>query len=144
MPVNKKQVTQMVKTPEKNITPQNTGTDEKTLEILTHVLGIISGFIGPLIILLASENENVKNHSRRALNWQFSLLIYYGIVFIFFIISLILIVILIGFIFIWIIWTLFIALGICNLVFCILAAVRASNNEIYSYPLAIRFFQEKQ
>jgi hypothetical protein len=33
---------------------------DKTLSILCHVLGLLTGFLGPLIILLVSEEENEK------------------------------------------------------------------------------------
>lgn len=37
---------------------------DTTLPILAHVLGFFVGFLGPLIILLVSENdENAKKHA---------------------------------------------------------------------------------
>ena len=35
-----------------------------TLPILTHLLGLLTGFLGPLILLLASENKQAKKHAR--------------------------------------------------------------------------------
>ncbi len=103
-------------------------TDDKNLGILAHLLGIFSGFIGPLIIyLVLEEKSKAKEHAKNALNWQLSLLIYS-------VISAILKIVLIGFI-------LLFAIGILNLVFSIIAAVKASNNEIYKYPLAIQFLK---
>jgi len=98
-----------------------------TLSILTHLLGLLTGFLGPLIILLASSEKNVKKHAKAVLNWQFSLLIY-------FIISAILIIILIGVLG-------FIALSIMNLIFSIIGAVKASEGQVWKYPLSIRFFK---
>lgn len=101
--------------------------NDKTLVILAHVLGIFTYFIGPLIIMLTSESEYVKKHCRNALNWQFSALIYCAI-------SLILIFILIGVILIW-------AIGILNIIFSIIAAVKASEGKFYEYPLSIKFYK---
>jgi len=101
--------------------------DTKTLSILTHILGIITGFLGPLIILLVSDNKEVKRHSKMALNWQFSFLIY-------FIISFILIFVLIGI-------PLMILIYVLNIVFGIMAAIKASEGKIWKYPLSIKFFK---
>lgn len=43
--------------------------DDKVLAILTHLLGLFISFLGPLIIYLVSENKNVREHSKNALNW---------------------------------------------------------------------------
>jgi hypothetical protein len=104
----------------------NSGSDN-ILAILTHILGLFTSFLGPLIIFLASEEKYVKKHSKNALNWQLSLIIY-------FIGAAILTVILIGFV-------LMAALGVINLVFCIIAAVRASEKKFWEYPLTIKFFK---
>jgi len=100
---------------------------DKTLEILTHILGLLTGFIGPLIILLITKDEQAKVHSRNALNWQISFIIYL-------IVSFILMLILIGFV-------LLIALSVVNVVFCILAAVKANEGEVWKYPMAIPFLK---
>jgi uncharacterized protein len=100
---------------------------DNTLKILTHILGLITGFIGPLIILLASEDKHDKEHSKKSLNWQISVAIYS-------IVSVALMFILIGI-------PIFIALYILNLIFCIMATVKASNNELWDYPLAIKFLK---
>lgn len=101
--------------------------EDKTLLILTHILGMIVGFLAPLIILLVSDNKDVKRHSKIALNWQFSFLIYI-------VISFILVIVLIGFL-------LIPTLIILNIVFSIMAAVKASENEFWRYPLSIQFFR---
>lgn len=44
--------------------------ETRTLALLAHVLGLLTSFLGPLIMLAASQNEEVKAHARRALNWQ--------------------------------------------------------------------------
>ena len=82
--------------------------------------------LGPLIIWLIKRDEDpfVELHSREALNFQISVLIYAIIVFIlvFALVGLLLIPVLI----------------LYALVFAIVAAVMAANGEEYRYPLTIR------
>lgn len=101
--------------------------NDRVLAILTHVLAIFFGFLAPLIILLVSKSAYVKKHARKALNWQFSRLIYA-------LVSAILVFLLVGILFL-------IALAVLNLVFCIIAAVKAGNDELWDYPLSIKFFK---
>ena len=103
-------------------------TDQKTLAILAHILTLVGGFLAPLVILLASNDEYVKKHARRSLNWQISSMIY-------FIVSFILIIILIGIL-------LAIIVGILSFIFVIIATVKASNGELWDYPMAIRFLKD--
>lgn len=100
---------------------------DRTLAILAHVLGLFTSFIGALIILLVAEDSFSKANAKEALNWQLSMIIYT-------IISIILMFVLIGFLLIGL-------LALANLVFCILAAVKASENENWKYPLTIRFIK---
>ena len=100
--------------------------NDTTMPVLAHVLGIVVGFLGPLIIMLVAEDENAKNHAKEALNWQISLIIYM-------IVAFILIFIFIGIL-------LIIALAVLNVVFGIMAAVKAGEGKLWKYPLAIRFF----
>ncbi len=106
---------------------------DNTLKIMTHILGYFTSFIGPLIIYFVADNEGDKNHAKKALNWQISFLIY---LFAGGIIGFMLIFVLIGIVFL----PLFlIALSILDIVFCIMAAVKASRDELWDYPLAIPF-----
>ncbi len=101
--------------------------DDRTLAVLTHLLGLFVGLLGPLIVLLVSKSKSSKVHARNALNWQISLSIYC-------VVSFILLFVLIGFF-------LLIALAIANSVFCIIAAVKAGNGETWKYPLSITFLK---
>ena len=103
--------------------------NDTTMPVLTHILAWVTGFLGPLIILLATEDTNAKNHARMALNWQFSYLI-------FVLVSIPLMFVLIGFL------TMF-ALIIMNTIFCIVAAVKAGDNVLWKYPVSIPFFKEQ-
>ncbi len=103
--------------------------EDRVLGILTHIIAWFTSFIGPLIILLVSEDEFTKNNARSALNWQISVIIYS-------IVSAVFIFIIIGF------FMLF-ALGIVNLIFCIVAAVKAGDGKIWKYPMSISFLKVK-
>jgi uncharacterized Tic20 family protein len=99
--------------------------DEKTMAILSHILALVTGFIGPLIIyLVKKDSPYVLAHARESLNFQITMTIAY-------IIAWMLVFILIGFVLIPLII-------ITNLVFIIIATIRASENKLYKYPLSIR------
>jgi len=104
-------------------------TQNNTIGMLAHLLGIFTGFIGPLVIFLTMNEKSGSNYenSRNALNFQLSMLIY-GIV------SGILVLVLIGIVLLW-------ALSIFSLVTCIIGTIKASRGEVYKYPLAISFIK---
>jgi len=105
-----------------------TTSDERTLGMFAHLLPIIgAGFVGPLIVYLVKrkESEFVADHARDALNFQITVII--GMF-----ISVPLIYACIGV-------PMVMAVGICNLVFCILGAVAANKGDTYAYPINIPF-----
>ncbi len=88
------------------------------------------GFIvGPLIIWLIKKDEFpfVNEHGKEAVNFQISMMIYA-------IVSAFLFLVGIGFL-------LLSAVFIVDLIFLIIAAIKANNGEHYRYPLTIRFIQ---
>lgn len=99
--------------------------NENTMAILAHILGLLTSFIGPLVIYLVAEDPRTKAHGASALNWQISFVIYSVAC-----VPLVFLIIGIPLIF---------ALAIADLVFCIVAAVKASNGELWNYPLSIPF-----
>ena len=103
--------------------------DEKTWAILAHILTIVSSFLAPLIIYLIKKDESpfVSEHAKESLNFQITM-------FIFYIISVILMVVLIGILLIWL-------LSIANLVLVIIASIKASEKKTYRYPFNIRFIK---
>lgn len=101
------------------------GTDENTLALLAHILGIVALVIAPLIIyLMATDKPFVKKQAREALNFQITLLIAY-------IASWLLAFIVIGFVLLPIV-------GIYGLVMMIIATLAASRGEDYRYPITLR------
>jgi len=103
--------------------------DSNMMAMLCHLLGIFTWFIGPLIIWLIKKDQDkfVDDHGKEALNFQITIGIAY-------VISGITVFICIG----PIIWA---AAWICNLIFCIMGAVKANKGEAYRYPIAIRLIK---
>lgn len=103
--------------------------NQRTMSMLSHILGIFTGFVGPLIIFLIARDDQpvVKDHAKEALNFQITIALAS-------IVSAFLILIVIGIIGL-------IAIGIGNIIFSILAAMAASRNEEYRYPVCIRFIK---
>lgn len=100
------------------------GMDPKTLAMLTHLGGIVFGFIPSLIIYLVKPNDPfVRHHAAQALNFQITLIIAY-------IVATVLIIVIIGLLLLPVIF-----LG--SLVVQIVAALAANRGEYYKIPLAI-------
>lgn len=117
---------------------------DRVLAIITHILGYFTSVIGPLIVLFSAEREYTKQHARRALNWQLSYLLY-GLLFVIaMVVSIPLMIIGIGFVTLLLSILALVALSIADLVFIIIAAVRASEDRLYEYPLTIRFVKDPQ
>lgn len=97
--------------------------EERTWAILVHVLSIFFWIIPSLVVYLAKRDESpyLAEHAREALNFQIT----------FALMMVVLAVSIIGIIFLWL-------PGIIDVVVCIVAAIRASDNGIYRYPLSLR------
>ena len=104
--------------------------DDRTMAMLAHLLGIFTGFLGPLIIwLVKKEKPFVDDQGKEALNFQLTMLIVVvGLI--------ILSCITLGFGFL-----LFIPFGIVVIVFGILAAVESNKGNAYRYPVNIRMIR---
>ena len=98
------------------------------MALAAHLLGIFTWFIGPLIIWLINKDDASKSfvtdQAKEALNFQITITIAM-------LICIVLTIVIIGGILAPIV-------GILNLVFCIIAAVKANNGEAYRYPFALR------
>ena len=103
--------------------------DARMWAMLCHLLGLFTCFVAPLIIWLIKKEEDafIDDQGKEALNFQITVAIAY-------IVSGLLTFICIGIF-------LAIAVGICDLIFCILAAVKSNSGEAYRYPVAIRFIK---
>ncbi|SMF22023.1 hypothetical protein SAMN02745866_01380 [Alteromonadaceae bacterium Bs31] len=111
------------------------GMEEKTFLMLMH-LSQLTGYILPgaglvLPIVMWATNKDafpeVDRHGKNIFNWMISMLIY-------FVVCMVLMFIFIGLIAL-------VALMIVNLIFIILAAVKANDGQLWPYPLSIKFFK---
>jgi uncharacterized protein len=116
---------------ETNVTPSpsEVSKDAKTFAMLAHLLGIFTCFVGPLVIWLVKKDEHpfVDEQGKEALNFQITVAIAY-------VAASLLSFLCIGFL-------LFPAVGVVDLVFCILACVAANKGEHYRYPVSIRLIK---
>lgn len=109
------------------------GMEENQFCMLMH-LSLLAGYIIPCaglvlpIIMWATNKEQSKlvdEHGKNILNWIISCAIFLAI-------GIVLSLILVGL-------SLIVIVGICNLIFSIIGAIKASEGKIYKYPLAITF-----
>ena len=103
--------------------------DEKLWSTLVHLGGLFFGFLAPLVgyLVLKDRGPFVRAHTATALNFQLTLLIAY-------LVGGILTIVFIGFLILF-------AAYVLNIVFCIIAAVKANKGEWYTYPLTIPFLR---
>jgi uncharacterized protein len=107
--------------------------EDRTIALITHLSGIVAGFIVPLIMWLINKDKADKpwliDQSKEALNFQITIAIAY-------VAAIILTTITFGLLFFlpMLVW-------VGNLVFCILAAVKVNNGESYRYPFALRLIK---
>ncbi|WTL69482.1 DUF4870 domain-containing protein [Streptosporangium sp. NBC_01495] len=95
--------------------------------MLAHLLGLLTSFVGPLVLYLAKKDESpyVRDQAAEALNFQLTVLIAY-------VVSWVLAFVLIGFVLMFFLW-------IGSIIMTIIAAVAANRGERYRYPMNIRF-----
>ncbi len=99
----------------------------KTVAILTHLGCIFFFILPPLIVYLVSEDKDVKENAKEALNFEISIAVYSFV-------AGILSVILIGI-------PALIAIVLANLILPILAAIATSENKKYKYPFIFRLIK---
>jgi uncharacterized Tic20 family protein len=103
--------------------------DERTMGMLAHLLGLFLGVIGPLIIWLIKKDQStfVNDQGKEALNFQITVLIAL-------VACSVLSVVVIGALLMPIV-------GIADLVLIIMASIAANNGQTYRYPVNIRFIK---
>jgi uncharacterized Tic20 family protein len=100
--------------------------DERTMAILSHVLGLVVWLFAPLIIYLVKKDESafVAAHAKEALNFQITITI----------VAIALFISIIGIFLLWL-W------GIIATILIIVATIKASENKLYRYPFNIRIIR---
>ncbi len=105
--------------------------EDRNLAMLTHLSGILLGFIVPLIIWLMNKDKAEKawlnEQAKEALNFQIMIAIAY-------VACVILAVIIIGGLLMPVVW-------LVNLIFCIIAGVAVNKGESYRYPFSLRLIK---
>jgi len=105
--------------------------DDRNLAMLTHLSGILLGFIVPLIIWLTNKDKSDKawlnTQAVEALNFQITIAIAY-------VACSILTVILIGALLMPVVW-------LVSLIFSIIAGMAVNKGESYHYPFALRLIK---
>jgi len=109
--------------------PEEVSEDARLWAMLCHLLGLFTNFIAPLIIWLVKKEEEpfVDKNGKEALNFQITVAIAA-------IVSGALCFACVGFF-------LLPAVGVLDLVFCIIAAIKANSGQVYRYPISIRFIK---
>lgn len=121
--------------PQPDVSPPVPNKNEQTMGMFCHLLAFagyvfpFGNIIGPLILWSVKRQEMpfVESEGKESLNFQISVTLYT-------LISLVLCLVLIG---------LFLlpAVLIAEIVFVIIASIKAANGESYRYPLCIRFIK---
>lgn len=107
---------------------ENPSQDSKNLALLNWIGTLFFGFIPCLIFFLVKKDDAfVQSHAKEALNWSITVMIGY-------VVGLILSLVVVGVLVIAVI-------GLCQLIFCIMAAIAASKGEEYKAPFAIRLIK---
>ena len=111
--------------------PSGTTSEERNWAVAAHAGSFAAAFVAmaflaPLIVLLVKGKDSpfIRAHAVESLNFQISALIYLAV-------SFVLAFVLIGFL-------MMAVVGIFFLIVVIIASVKASNGELYRYPLTIR------
>jgi uncharacterized Tic20 family protein len=124
----------METTPPPTLPVSVTSSNIRTWTVLCHasaLLGLFFHFLGhifgPLIVWLLKRGDaaEIDAHGKESLNFQLSMLIYDAV-------AVILCFVLIGI-------PLLIVLWVLNTVLVIVASIKASEGQLYRYPLTIRF-----
>nr|KGA07948.1 MAG: hypothetical protein GM42_0455 [actinobacterium acMicro-1] len=112
-----------------NAQPKLSKVEEQNFTSLGNILGILIGFISPLIFWLIYKDRSkfLDTNLKSALNFHLTTIIA-------FIAASILSAVTFG-----ILSILFLVIGVLILIFCILAFVKTRNGENYKYPLSIPF-----
>jgi hypothetical protein len=105
---------------------QEVSQDAKNMAMLCHLLGLLTNFIGPLVLWLVKKDDDpfIDKQGKEALNFQITVAIA-GIA------SSLLIAVCIGAVLLPVVCVL-------DLVFSIIACVKSSKGEDYRYPVSIR------
>jgi uncharacterized protein len=105
--------------------------EDKTMGLITHISGIFTGFIGPLVIWLINKDKTGKEwliaEAKESLNFQITVAIAY-------VICSALMFVLIGMLLFPLVW-------IAAIVLSIMGGLKAKDGTSYRYPFALRLIK---
>lgn len=107
--------------------------DERNLAMLCHLLGLFTGFVGPLVLWLVKKDESafVDHHGKESLNFQITVLIFIG--------GLSIVAVVLSLIFIGLLlFPVILVLVVLAMIAEIMACVSASRGEWSRYPGCLR------
>jgi uncharacterized Tic20 family protein len=108
--------------------PGATTQESRNIAILIWIGTIFFGFIPSLIVyLIKKDDPYVVDQTKEALNWSITAILGYCVGFV-------LMIIFIGVL-------VFLVVGICNLIFCIMGAIAGSSGKPFRVPFAIRLIK---
>lgn len=111
-----------------NIPDFEESSEDTGLASVAHILGLITGILGPIILYAVSDDEFVERNSAKAFTWQ---LFFSG----YLLLSFLTVPFLIGFLFLPILLA-------ANFGFSIVAAVKASKGEVWKYPGTVHLLED--
>jgi uncharacterized protein len=116
--------------PGPTIAPSESNKDDRTLAMVAHLIGIVTSFLGPLVIWIMKKEQRgyLEDQAREALNFQLTLLMVWAAWFV---------LTLIPFIGCFI-GPLSIVIFVGTVVLGIIAAIKANDGVAYRYPFCIR------
>jgi uncharacterized protein len=105
--------------------------EDKTMGLITHISGIFTGFVGPLVIWLINKDKTGKEwlieEAKESLNFQITVTIAY-------LICTVLMFVLIGMLLFPLVW-------IAAIVLSIMGGLKAKDGIAYRYPFALRLIK---
>ena len=112
--------------PQTAVSAAGVSKDDKTMAMLCHLLGLLTSFIGPLIIWLIKKDQSayVDQQGKEALNFQITIVIAWFV-------AALSTAICIGAVLLPVVF-------IADLVLSIMACVAANKGEPYRYPVSLR------
>jgi uncharacterized protein len=102
--------------------------DSKNIALMTWVGTLFFGFIPGLVIYLVKKDDPyIQDQAKEALNWSITAIIAYfaGVILTFILIGILV----------------FIVMGVCHLIFCIMGAVGSASGKKFRVPFAIRLIK---
>src|SRR5678816_163237 len=105
--------------------------EDRTIALLTHLSGVVLSFVVPLVVWLIHRDKPdhafLNDQAKEALNFQLTMAIA-------FLACSVLTLIVIGALLAPLVW-------LFDLIFCILAGIKANEGEAYRYPFSLRLIK---